>query len=67
VGGYRFLAKRRGQADEALSQYLDSDGTLSPRYKQGDPPGPNEYADAERARQLMNEAVRLGIYQPRRP
>ena len=50
-----------------MTEYLDSGGAMSPRYKQGDPPGPNEYVDAERARQLMGEAQRLGIYVPKRP
>jgi hypothetical protein len=67
VAGAKLLALRRSRAEAAMNNYAAAPQSASPMFVVEDELNPAEVMEEERARQELNEAIRLGIYKPTTP
>ncbi len=62
VAGAKLLALRRDRAETAMRSYTAAPQSASPMFVVEEDLNPAEVMEEERARQELNEAIRLGIY-----
>jgi len=67
VAGERMLALRRERAEAAMRSYAAAPQSASPMFLVEGELNPSEVMEEERARLELNEAMRLGIYEPPTP
>jgi hypothetical protein len=64
VAGGHLLAVRKSRSEAALARYYAAPQTASPMFVVEDVLSAGEVQEQDRARDEMNEAIRLGIYKP---
>jgi hypothetical protein len=67
VAGGHLLEVRKSRAETAMRQYDAAPQSASPMFLVEDVLSPPEIEEENRARNELNEAIRLGIYTPPRP
>lgn len=64
VAGAHFLRTRKIRAEDAMKRYLAQPTSASPMFLVEDVLSGSELKEEDKAREEMNEAIRLGIYTP---